>query len=212
MPKTTKCAQLSTDYLTAAGYESYSQYLRSKHWKAFRAENKGDSCFCCGSDSRLTLHHLTYDRLGAELPSDVETICSPCHTEIHRLVENEEVFLSWAHEYLKGRVAKNGWKPVKYRPRRRGPEQSLVGRRFGKKLVVLSYLRPPGGTEGSHWLCRCDCGRRSDVSSIALRRREEFVSPRCITKKLVCPPYPAVWTKRRRKNTFPADQNDWKPW
>jgi hypothetical protein len=28
---------------------------------------------------RLHMHHRTYERLGAELPSDLQVLCRPCH-------------------------------------------------------------------------------------------------------------------------------------
>ena len=157
------------------------------------AQNRADSCFCCGSASRLALHHLTYDRLGEEIPEDVVTVCGSCHGKIHRLVAKGEAFLSWAHEYWKDQVAKKGRPPTKYQPRRRGPDQSLAGRRFGQKLVVVSYFGPPKKlgkkrSGGSLWTCRCDCGRLKAVGRHTLRRREEANSPSCITGKLSCPP------------------------
>ena len=33
---------------------------------------------------RLTVHHPTYERLGAELLVDVVIVCRDCHNEIHR--------------------------------------------------------------------------------------------------------------------------------
>lgn len=47
--------------------------------------------------------------------------------------------------------------------RRKGPRVNLVGRRYGK-LIVLSY------DADSHWICACDCGGDSRVSTANLNR------------------------------------------
>jgi hypothetical protein len=31
----------------------------------------------------VEVHHLTYERLGAELPGDLEAVCAPCHRAAH---------------------------------------------------------------------------------------------------------------------------------
>ena len=42
-------------------------------------------CETCGiEDSRaypLEVHHLSYDRLGGELPADLKVVCRPCHVK-----------------------------------------------------------------------------------------------------------------------------------
>lgn len=64
----------------------YRQYLRSTHWRIIRteavklAENR---CSVCGSDSNLNVHHLTYERLGQELQSDLQVLCYGCHQRVH---------------------------------------------------------------------------------------------------------------------------------
>lgn len=45
--------------------------------------------------------------------------------------------------------------------------ESLVGRRFGRLVVVRLAERPPGASQkarGSWWLCRCQCGREKIVA------------------------------------------------
>jgi 5-methylcytosine-specific restriction endonuclease McrA len=42
---------------------------------------RGARCERCGSTRDLELHHKTYDRLGRELLSDLELLCSGCHAE-----------------------------------------------------------------------------------------------------------------------------------
>ena len=39
---------------------------------------------CAVKGERLTVHHLTYERLGCELLSDLTPLCRGCHNEAHR--------------------------------------------------------------------------------------------------------------------------------
>lgn len=41
-------------------------------------------CARCSTRLRLQLHHKTYERLGCELASDFDWLCSPCHRKTHR--------------------------------------------------------------------------------------------------------------------------------
>lgn len=65
--------------------QEYKQALASKHWKSLRAialSGTGGRCEGCGtheSETSLELHHKTYERLGWELPNDVELLCPGCH-------------------------------------------------------------------------------------------------------------------------------------
>lgn len=115
----------------------YRAYLLSEHWQAvrrgalWRAQNRCQSPICryhwvrgltdseiteCvpHGDYRLDVHHLTYERLGAELPDDLLVLCRDCHELIHGLriieVEDEDEDLkksSYAaiYAWLRGRAA-----------------------------------------------------------------------------------------------------------
>lgn len=64
----------------------YRDYLQSDHWKIFRISvlvQRGYKCELCGSTREINLHHLTYVRLGHELPTDVQVLCYPCHSKVH---------------------------------------------------------------------------------------------------------------------------------
>lgn len=64
----------------------YRAHIQSPEWRAFRAEvikARGGKCEICPSWSRLQVHHLTYERLGAELPGDVLVVCQECHEALH---------------------------------------------------------------------------------------------------------------------------------
>lgn len=71
----------------------YEGYLRSKTWhnKRHNALVAADfTCSICGYCSYkaifqipLDVHHKTYERLGSELPEDLEVLCRNCHEARH---------------------------------------------------------------------------------------------------------------------------------
>jgi hypothetical protein len=78
--------------LRIGGHVTYDVYLRSRAWRAFRAEMLAlvdGTCEGCGVSEDeslllvLDLHHRNYDRLGWELPDDVAVLCRPCHAAEH---------------------------------------------------------------------------------------------------------------------------------
>ena len=67
---------------------AYRQYLKSARWRQKREARKsqdGYRCVRCGSDERLEVHHISYQRLGWEPLSDLRTLCHECHGEISEL-------------------------------------------------------------------------------------------------------------------------------
>lgn len=67
-------------------YSEYAHYLRSSHWRRVRDRTRqraGYACEACGSTDQLQVHHLTYERLGAEHDSDLQLLCQTCHQEAH---------------------------------------------------------------------------------------------------------------------------------
>ena len=75
--------------------KEYLEYLKSESWQQKRrnlARSADAKCFCCGAIPRpgnvLDLHHLTYARVGHELPSDLVAICRSCHDIVHDLVKS----------------------------------------------------------------------------------------------------------------------------
>lgn len=65
--------------------EEYDVYMRSPQWKQRRAqalERAQYRCCMCGFSKwskQLEVHHVTYERLGNELPDDLVVLCSECH-------------------------------------------------------------------------------------------------------------------------------------
>ena len=64
---------------------AYNAYLQGKQWKDFRERTVKErgKCEKCGKVEDLMVHHLTYERLGNELPEDILVLCEHCHREIH---------------------------------------------------------------------------------------------------------------------------------
>ena len=64
---------------------NYQDYIRSSKWrlKAFHKKRKIGACETCGSQTNLTVHHLTYKRLGRERHKDLMVVCWDCHKHQH---------------------------------------------------------------------------------------------------------------------------------
>ena len=81
----------------------YQTYLGSAAWKAQAKAARaraGHRCTRCKRAGPLDVHHLTYARLGHELPEDLVAVCHACHWALH------------------GKVGRN--RPQKYAPPKRG--------------------------------------------------------------------------------------------
>lgn len=68
----------------------YLEYLQTDHWREMREKilvRAKYQCECCGTYDRagLDIHHLNYDRLGAERLDDLLALCNTCHRKIHSL-------------------------------------------------------------------------------------------------------------------------------
>lgn len=69
--------------------EKYKLVISSKRWRLLRdrfLDKQDGKCFRCGWHEKpwdrsksLELHHRTYERLGQEIDSDLELLCSDCH-------------------------------------------------------------------------------------------------------------------------------------
>lgn len=67
---------------------SYQQYLNTAEWmmrKLAILSERGSRCIDCRrTDKPVQLHHLSYERLGRELPEDLVILCAVCHGKRHR--------------------------------------------------------------------------------------------------------------------------------
>jgi 5-methylcytosine-specific restriction endonuclease McrA len=65
---------------------SYTQYLRTEHWRKARLQKLllNPLCEKCDSCADLTIHHKTYKHLGQESLTELLTLCVDCHSKLHK--------------------------------------------------------------------------------------------------------------------------------
>lgn len=84
--------------LVSLGYQGYADYIGSPHWVKVKAAYRGSElpqdCAICGCEE-VDLHHLTYERVGAEELSDLSPLCRTCHDLIHVLEARGDVGLDF---------------------------------------------------------------------------------------------------------------------
>jgi len=64
----------------------YTAYMASPAWAAFRIayyRTHARACAACCATRYVELHHVTYERLGAERADDVVPLCLSCHEHVH---------------------------------------------------------------------------------------------------------------------------------
>jgi 5-methylcytosine-specific restriction endonuclease McrA len=69
-----------------AWWERYDAHLRSPRWRELAAKVRSRArgvCEGCAERPGDHVHHLTYDRLGAEMLFDLVLVCRRCHEAIH---------------------------------------------------------------------------------------------------------------------------------
>lgn len=70
--------------------EKYDDYLLTKHWRSKRKEIIAERSGVCQKckikipEGKMHVHHLTYERIGDELATDLMLLCEDCHNAIHR--------------------------------------------------------------------------------------------------------------------------------
>lgn len=68
------------------GSDAYLKYIRSPEWRVKAKaclDAAGSLCQQCKERRATQAHHLTYERLFDELPTDLLAVCKPCHEIIH---------------------------------------------------------------------------------------------------------------------------------
>lgn len=75
----------STEAAKQAGFATYGDYLRSRHWRSLKASYRANRLWVCvcGAKDDLELHHLSYDNLGDETLDELSPLCTPCHATVH---------------------------------------------------------------------------------------------------------------------------------
>ena len=67
-------------------WEQYAEYRQTPAWRAIRKrvfKRDGYRCQVCHSRPAEQAHHLSYERIGHELDSDLISVCAECHTGLH---------------------------------------------------------------------------------------------------------------------------------
>lgn len=70
----------------AAWWDLYNDYLDSPEWRALRDHVVARDRVCrrCGGTGEV-VHHITYERVGAESPADLFLLCTGCHDFAHQV-------------------------------------------------------------------------------------------------------------------------------
>ncbi len=66
--------------------DAYKLYLRSFAWEQRRngaIRRVGGLCQMCDSGGKLHVHHISYERAGAERADDLRILCPSCHKLRH---------------------------------------------------------------------------------------------------------------------------------
>lgn len=83
--------------------DRYKEYLNSGEWKHLRDKKLKQAkytCDGCGEQYRpLEIHHMTYERIGNELLTDLIALCTICHKKAHGLSIKSE----W-NKYISGEI------------------------------------------------------------------------------------------------------------
>lgn len=63
----------------------YQEYLAGDRWRNLKVRYAGAKACCCACKFKgsLTLHHISYERLGREATGDLIVLCHPCHHRLH---------------------------------------------------------------------------------------------------------------------------------
>lgn len=98
--------------------DEYKQYIASAAWRKRRTlllKERGNRCERCGifrfGRGELQIHHLTYERLGAERKDDLQVVCCFCHDAADR-ERAEKTATRNAESLWNARV--DGWARAKY--------------------------------------------------------------------------------------------------
>jgi hypothetical protein len=171
----------------------YIAYMQSRAWLDRRAAALRDpkaACWCCGVMAGirpLDLHHLTYERLGRELPRDLVLVCRPCHDTIHERRDKHDSILAatrYVREMQKA-ARERECKPFAPTP----PIESRPDDRPQVQPVLPPPVRWVGGTLS-----------RFELAVIGERNKRIKNGPRGAPSQRLPPPTdPRKWTQGKYK-------------
>lgn len=171
--------------LIGLGYANYSAYLRSEHWRELRKRYCRSSlpqdCVC--GETETHLHHMTYERVGAEWLSDLTPLCRRCHALVHVLEWRGEIGLDLegfaldeeraraGREWLAAEVAE---RQAEIAERVRAHQEAVLAMPFARRLVVAAQLakRRHIDVSGDLHVIRCCCARGQHGPHLTTRLRK----------------------------------------
>lgn len=165
--------------LRELGYESYQQYLQSRHWRSLRERYRGSdlpqACILCDADDTVDLHHKTYERIGEEELTDLVPLCRRCHVLGHVLERRGEIDLDFtgltdeerAALYAEARAASDGEARRDFNGSR-SPDP--VG--YAHQLLVLLTLADEAGVDVTRQLHGLQIAMGAMERKLGLSRRD----------------------------------------
>ena len=61
-------------------------YRKSRAWRnkrKLKIQMSGYGCDVCGTSEKIEVHHLSYTHFGDERVSELQVLCSACHSDAH---------------------------------------------------------------------------------------------------------------------------------
>jgi hypothetical protein len=138
--------------LNDLGFVSYSEYLKSHHWKSFkgkvRKSTKRKACAICKTSGGLQLHHVNYDNLGREKIEDVIYLCREHHILTHEEAKKNKYGLGESIKRVRAKFLKSNNDACRVRISIPSPEEVLSLRTANgawtrKSLWQLGVPYPP---------------------------------------------------------------------
>jgi len=88
--------------------DRYKEYLGSFAWDRKRIAVLKRANYCCEGcatdNAKLEVHHLTYERKGMELLTDLVAYCDNCHELAHKRAFNKESIEWWSYLILSSNI------------------------------------------------------------------------------------------------------------
>lgn len=144
----------------------YDAYLASEDWRT-RCElfwqHHDRSCSICGTDQRLTVHHLSYENLGNEPVDDLLGLCWDHHQALHRYADaHPEFTLRQASSYFVEAAGGSAPDPGEGRP---APKRHL------EWLANVVAPCPTCGAEAGSGCVKLERGRPRVILGIHSKRK-----------------------------------------
>lgn len=77
------------------GFKTYDAYMASDLWATNKSRaNLIQSCWVCGTNTYLQVHHCSYEHVCDEKPGDLIVLCGGHHQAVHRVVRRGLPLLS----------------------------------------------------------------------------------------------------------------------